>query len=297
MNISEILKNESIDSLVERINNYVSDPTRRISKEVLAKLLNKKRQRSFYKLALRDGRIIVAILGRHPETYPLSFLPFCHLLGAEISPKVIAVYGSPREFAVAALAQYFSLQNKPGRIDHNNRDTSRRAQRQKDIKENNPRRLDFLWEALRSRGIYSNGQIAKLTLCSNQCIDYYRVIDDMKLSVIERVLETAKLKPQFSFINNKSVNRKTRTSYRPAHRQVRAHYQRRTIPKTNNIRLACLSSELTDSGLTLQGFCERYGLNYHLLYYALQRDDMSLSNLEMIAEAIGCVLVIDIYDL
>lgn len=294
MNISEILKNESIDSLAERINAYVSDPTRRVNIEYLEKQLNKKRQRSFYQLTIRDGRIIVATLGQHPETYPLSVVPFCQLLGAEVSSSCIAVYGSPAEFAAAALAQYFSQQNRPGRRDHHNRDTSRREQRQKDMHASKPRRLDFLWAALGSRGLRSNGQISKLTNCSYQSIDYYRVIDDMKLSIIERVLAAAKLKPKFSLVRE-TKTAKTKTW--SAHRLVRAHYSRRTLSNNVNIRLACLSSEITESGDTLKGFCDRYNLSYYLLYCALQRDDMSLSDLELIAEAIGCVLVIDIYEL
>lgn len=293
MKIHHIIKSENIEKMLEEINKNIENPNLKMTKETFLRILEKTPQNCSYVLEARKNKSLEAVLKSQPPKLDVSKMPITHLLGITISPSCFEAYDTPVEVAAAALAKnYTALQQS--RYNHNQLCAKRkRANRRKDIEAGTPRRMDFLWEVLRNKGLATATAIAKKSGYTKQNIDYIKYTDDLRISIIQKLLGTAKLRAQIKLESNKTKPRQATTTH------IRKHYTKYPSQakwKASGGCLDCLARVIIESGLPLRTFCNRYGLSYYLIYFTMQRDDIALSELEKIAKAIDSELIIDIID-
>lgn len=265
-----------------------------MTKETLLKIREKTPQNCSYTLEAKKDKTLEAVLKSQPPKLDVSKLPITHLLGITISPSCLEAYDTPVEVAAIALAKYYTALQQ-SRYNHNQLCAKRkRANRRKDIEAGTPRRLDFLFEIMRNRGLDSETDIAQKSGYTKQAIDYIKYTDDLRVSILQKLLRTAELRMQLSLKSNKTKPLQSKTTH------VRKHYTK--YPSQGKWKAAggcldCLARIIIESGLPLRTFCNRYGLSYYSIYNTMQRDDIALSELEKIAKAIDSVLIIDIINI
>ena len=83
-----------------------------------------------------------------------------------------------------------------------------RERRRTDIRAGNPRRLDFLWEAFRMKGISTDHEMARRVGCSPQNIYHLKLNDNLKVSALEQMLASVGLKVETRLITMTTLSRR-----------------------------------------------------------------------------------------
>lgn len=255
MTIFEIIKREQKEMMLQRINSLVSIKEHMVTEN---------------------------------EYNSLLVSPKNHYLTTPISYKKIVRYGNEVDAAAAMLAQYFMQRRK----------ASKRVKQQRELRRNDKnngrtRRLDFVWNALKQKGLDTGPKIAELTGCTQQNIDYYRYTDDMKVSTMCRMFDSAGLSITFLF---KGLKRQQRGHIQVINNSSSITYPNKRQWKAIDGRLSCLVDAVDSFGLPISQLCRLHGISHWVLVRALQRDDIALSELEHIADCLNITLVVVIND-
>ena len=296
--IKGIIESKQTSSLVDKSNSFVTNPSYGLSEKYLAQLYESRPKQSEFIIDVKPGtRDAVAVSVVTSKSCTLDKLSKRELLGAYMTSLCIMAFGNPFDAAAAIIAQHYAAVKDARSKTQRQYKIQQKERRDQANKSGQPLRLAFLWSILDARGLTTDAAIGQAYDTTAQAISYIKKFDDIKISNLVRMLEAVNLNVGFSFEGL------IKTPTNSSAFKVVCHFRLRNNPpkyaymcQEDGGRLSFLVKTVKKSGLPLRRFCNRYNLSYQFMYGVLKRDDISLSALEAIGEAIGHPLRMDIFE-